>query len=1256
MNTITYFKIFVLLFVAFCSYEFFLIDLFRSIRAVLFTKFTLITFLIITLTVTTNSVVYSQKKNTKTLVYKDVEAAKMIPEAQQISLKDGNKMPSNLRFKKDQKIGKNQFIPWLKKSFKTNAAIDFEITKSKVDPQGNEHVWIQQTLAGLPVKNATYIVHLSKNKVNSFNGFAVNVTNTPTDNQSISEDEALQKVLLTQGIVKLKSQDPFWEKDIKEHKNDPKATYAPKGELMYWQNKSGKLIKIYQFDIYAASPDKAFRVLVNAGSGEIENIIPLESNCSPTSVNTIFNGSRNISTELYTADDFRMRDDCDAAIIHIRDWGSADCTSAPFEIENDDNVWNTQDEIFGGTVLWYTKEAYHYWQDDHSRNSYDDANGTVNGYINAVFDGDDAAGCQAYTNNASMSFSGGNMKVGLGSGGTLTNSYATLDIIGHEYAHAVTGSTAGLEYQDESGALNESFSDIFGEALERYTIGNTNWLLGSDRSSGHIRSMSDPKDKGQPDTYDGTNWYTGSNDNGGVHTNSGVQNFWFYLLAEGGSGTNDNGDAYTVAAIGFDKAARICYNNLLFHLGTTSDYADARDASITTVSDIWGDCSPEMIAVMDAWYAVGVGDEFPKATAGVNDATVCVGATINLTAEGGNSYSWSGPGGFTSDQQNPVRNNAQLSHAGSYTVTVTFSNGCTGTASVAVTVNPLPVPVASATPNPVCSGKSVSFNASGGVTYSWSGPSGLSSNSPAFLIGNVQLSNAGLYNVTVTSGDGCSASTSFNLVVNQSPVPSASATPNPVCVESVLNLSSAGGATYAWSGPNGFTSSIQKPAITITSENNEGLYTVTVTSAAGCFETASVNVIVNPLPVGTISVSTTSACVGNSIQFGATGGVSYLWTGPQGFSSTLQNPSRMITAYNQRGQYTVRITNEFGCYVTKSVTIEVYFPPVATANHDKSTACVGSNLALTAGGSGNKSWSGPNGFTSTLANPVIPGVTGLNSGIYTVTVTSPNGCTATASTNVNIVAPPNVTAGASDLTVCEGSSVQLLSTGGITYKWTGPYGYVNSQQNPWVANIPAYMSGVFNVTGTGSTGCKTTASVNINVYHQIVGSANASPNPVSAGQQLQLSSTGGSSYLWSGPNGFYSTEQNPVIYNAGYLNVGMYVVLVYNEGGCENAYFVNVTLKNSNLVTENETDIKSNAGVKTLYPNPSKDYINLGHEFKEPVKYKIIDVNGKVVLSNMVAPGEQIDVRQLSNGFFTIIWSENKDQAEQFINKFIKTE
>jgi len=130
--------------------------------------------------------------------------------------------------------------------------------------------------------------------------------------------------------------------------------------------------------------------------------------------------------------------------------------------------------------------------------------------------------------------------------------------VGHELYHGVTEFSAGLVYAFEPGALNESFSDIFGKVVENYATGSNNWLLGDDiglNGSGAFRNMENPNQFDDPDTYLGDFWYVGGDDNGGVHTNSGVQNKWFQLLTDGGTGTNDNGEDYDVIGIGIDDAS-----------------------------------------------------------------------------------------------------------------------------------------------------------------------------------------------------------------------------------------------------------------------------------------------------------------------------------------------------------------------------------------------------------------------------------------------------------------------------------------------------------------------------------------------------------------------------------------------------------------------------------------------------------------------------------------------------------------------------
>jgi Zn-dependent metalloprotease/subtilisin family serine protease len=191
----------------------------------------------------------------------------------------------------------------------------------------------------------------------------------------------------------------------------------------------------------------------------------------------------------------------------------------------------------------------------------------------------------------------------------------TLDISAHEYGHAITQYTSNLVYSYESGALNESFSDVFGTWVEFWAqpdgrsaypqgiAGRADWLCGEDAwmAGDALRDLRDPLRFENPSYYQGTYWYTGSGDNGGVHYNSGVQNKAFYLLAEGGSGSND-GHPYNLTRIGIDTAGQIAMYANMYLLTSSSQYRDARNAWIQAAVTLGYNSN----LVSDAWAAVGI--------------------------------------------------------------------------------------------------------------------------------------------------------------------------------------------------------------------------------------------------------------------------------------------------------------------------------------------------------------------------------------------------------------------------------------------------------------------------------------------------------------------------------------------------------------------------------------------------------------------------------------------------------------------------
>jgi len=307
-------------------------------------------------------------------------------------------------------------------------------------------------------------------------------------------------------------------------------------------------------------------------------------------------------------------------------------------------------ENFATDVHFGIQQSFDYFENIHSRNGFDDQGGVVGAIINKPSRQLELGG---NPNNASAGFiqdSIGILDFGIGDGVEF-DYWGSLDLVGHEFTHLVVGKngSGGLVYQGESGALNESFADIFGTCIEHYTynniptntIGKTpNWIMFEDICliSTSVRSMEQPKLRSNPDTYDGDYWVNPTDtayDNGGVHINSGVQNKWFYLLSEGGAYINDNNYSYDVEGIGMADAARIAYRNLIYHLTPNANYVDAYEGSLNATEEIFG-IGTEYLAVIKAWNAVGVFGSLPE---GCMDGNACNYDPAAMIDDGSCDYS-----------------------------------------------------------------------------------------------------------------------------------------------------------------------------------------------------------------------------------------------------------------------------------------------------------------------------------------------------------------------------------------------------------------------------------------------------------------------------------------------------------------------------------------------------------------------------------------------------------------------------------------
>lgn len=281
----------------------------------------------------------------------------------------------------------------------------------------------------------------------------------------------------------------------------------------------------------------------------------------------------------------------------------------------------------GTDIHWGMEKTFDFYKNTLNRNSFDNAGARIRNVYNlGGKNPTNASANQPVPVQANDCF----MEYGKGDGKTM-NPVVCLDVQGHEFTHLVVAYNGfeGLAYQGESGALNESFADIFGTAIEFYTKPATTgkWTIGEDfmLPVGNImRSMEKPKLKEHPNTYGGDFWIDPSDsyDFGGVHENSGVQNYWFYLLSEGGADKNDKGNTYNVSGIGIEKASKIAYINLTTYLASKkSTYKNSYDGSLLAAEALYGNPSAEYTAVQNAWYAVGIGTDPNLACSGTTNLT-----------------------------------------------------------------------------------------------------------------------------------------------------------------------------------------------------------------------------------------------------------------------------------------------------------------------------------------------------------------------------------------------------------------------------------------------------------------------------------------------------------------------------------------------------------------------------------------------------------------------------------------------------------
>ncbi|MEK7257896.1 MAG: hypothetical protein AAB316_24270, partial [Bacteroidota bacterium] len=545
---------------------------------------------------------------------------------------------------------------------------------------------------------------------------------------------------------------------------------------------------------------------------------------------------------------------------------------------------------------------------------------------------------------------------------------------------------------------------------------------------------------------------------------------------------------------------------------------------------------PNSTCTAQASVEVELDNSPPENVTATGGTLTCTNTSVHLqsnTTSGGVTFSWAGPNGFTSNLQDPF-----VSVPGNYILTVTGSNGCKATATAIVANNTTPPNISAAGGEINCLNGSLALTGNSttpSVSFAWTGPGGFVSN-----LQNPTVSAPGDYVLKVTAPNGCTSQATATVVQNTAP-PNASATGGTLtCGVSTLTLqgnSSTAGVSFSWTGPGGFSSNLQNPSVSAS-----GTYVLTVTATNGCTASASAAVLQDNNVPNVTATGGTVNCTNTSLTLqggSTTPGVSFSWAGPGGFSSNLQNPVVSVA-----GQYSLTVTAPNGCSATAQAQVaqDAGTPNVSAAGG--TINCDISNVILQGGSTTpgvGFSWTGPGGFTSNQPSPTVS-----TPGIYMLTVSAANGCTASSSAVVQqVLTPPTANASGGTLTCTTGSLVlQGGSTNpGVTFAWAGPGGFSSASQNPTVSAPGTYV-----LTISTANGCTSSASAAVlQDLAQPTASASGGTLTCTTGSLVLQggSTTPGVTFAWAGPGGFSSASQNPTV-----SQTGTYTLTVTAANGC----------------------------------------------------------------------------------------------------------
>jgi Zn-dependent metalloprotease len=517
---------------------------------------------------------------------------------------------------------------------------EFNVLSTHNDELGMTHVKLQQKIKNVAVYGAQIIIHGTYQTFDFLNGSYYPTIEMSTVTPSFSEDVALQHCMSDLGEIKKYDyeKDPVF-KDLKT--TNELVIYPHEGSfyLAYHISTYKNLVERWEYfiDAHSGQVINKFQSICKFhnhkhGAGEscshAETLL-LDGKATATALD-LFNVNRQINTyqvgnkyylidgsrDIFSSSAAQLPNDPEGVIWTIDAFNTSPQNDnfSYDHVTSSNNTWNNK---AGVSAHYNGGKAFEYFRNIHNRQSINGSGGNIVSLINVADEDGNSMG-NAFWNGAAMFYGNGDVAFQPLARG--------LDVAGHEMTHGVIQSTANLEYEGESGALNESFADVFGAMIDR-----DDWKIGEDVvktsffPSGALRDLENPHNGASTNNFD-KGWqprhynerYQGTEDNGGVHINSGIPNFAFFKFA---------------TAVGKDKAEKVFYRALSTYLTKSSKFVDCRVAVIKATTDLYG--TTEINAAKKAFDEVGIlgtdggdyevdnqtnpGQEFVLTTGGNND-------------------------------------------------------------------------------------------------------------------------------------------------------------------------------------------------------------------------------------------------------------------------------------------------------------------------------------------------------------------------------------------------------------------------------------------------------------------------------------------------------------------------------------------------------------------------------------------------------------------------------------------------------------